>query len=304
MDKCLICNKPLNDEKLYHHSCIKNLFNSDSVPSFEFDPKDDKNVSTLLDKKTSITGVQKKLSFGLSKDKTKLTFVDKSYTYILKPETEEFPEIARAEQLVMSLADLIGIKTAPHGLLKGKDNKYVYITKRFDRDKENKIHCEDMCQLSNKTTEYKYDGSYEYVGKLIANYTHQNLAEVMEYFYRLLFCFVSCNSDMHLKNFTLIEDENIYLSPAYDLLPVNIIYPNDKEQTALTLNGKKKNLTRNDFLKLGHSLSLNEKAILRLMSKIYSYKDVFIKEINDSLLEKNTKERFIKELNKRIEIFK
>ena len=68
----------------------------------------------------------------------------------------------------------------------------------------------------------------------------------IELFLRLVFCFLTGNSDMHLKNFLLIEtaegSRKYILSPAYDLLPVNLIMPQDKEEFALPMNGRKNNL--------------------------------------------------------------
>lgn len=61
---------------------------------------------------------------------------------------------------------------------------------------------------------------------------------------RLVFCYLTGNSDMHLKNFSLLETEEGHgeyvLSPAYDLLPVNVIMPEDPEEFALAMNGKKR----------------------------------------------------------------
>lgn len=307
MAKCLYCGLELtNKEKHYHEHCLRDFFGTSKIESFDFEHFEksfNEQVNSLIEKKAAITGVQKKLSIGLSNDKKKLTVFGYPLGYIIKPENDEFKEIARAEELVMNMANYVGIKTPKHMLLPFGKDRYAYIIKRMDRENEKKIHMEDMCQLSNKPTEYKYNGSYEYLGKLINKFCNNNVAELVEYYYRLLFCFVTCNSDMHLKNFSLIEADEIRLSPAYDLLPVNIIYPNDKEQVALTLNGKKKNLARNDFVSLANSLNINEHVVSSLFKKIYSYKSQFVEMIKNSLLSEKTKDYFIDELIKRIEVF-
>jgi serine/threonine-protein kinase HipA len=85
---------------------------------------------------------------------------------------------------------------------------------------------------------------------------------------RILFCFITGNSDMHLKNFSLIEDapgsRQYRLSPAYDLLPVNIV-SDDDEETALTLRGKKRRLKRPDFEALASSCGIDSKTTDRLI---------------------------------------
>ena len=97
------------------------------------------------------------------------------------------------------------------------------------------------------------------------------------FFLRLAVCFITGNSDMHLKNFSLIEtapgSREYVLSQAYDLLPVNIVMPEDDEETALTLNGKKKNIGRRAFLMLADNIGMNQKAAERLIGSVVKRKD-------------------------------
>lgn len=152
------------------------------------------------------------------------------------------------EDLAMRMAEIAGIQTVPHALMK-MNGKYVYITKRIDREiigKSVSLYAmEDFCQLSNRLTIDKYKGSYENCGKIIKKYSTRLGVDISELFIRVVFSFIIGNSDMHLKNFSLKEIEpgsrEFCLSKAYDMLPVNIIMPEDNEQLALTLNGKKRN---------------------------------------------------------------
>lgn len=65
---------------------------------------------------------------------------------------------------------------------------------------------------------------------------------------RFILFFCHGNSNKHLKNFSLIENNGVYvLSKAYDLLPVNVIFPENKEEFTLTLNGKKANIMKKRF---------------------------------------------------------
>lgn len=303
--KCLCCNKELKENEVYwHKKCIKSFFGTSNIPNIDNIKEDLSNKAyELLSNKKNITGVQTKLSLGLSKQKDKLTVFDYPLGYIIKPETNEFNDIARVEYLTMLMAKECKINTVPFGLIKQNDN-YVYITKRIDRNDDGKMHMEDFCQLSNLPTERKYSGSYERLGKLIKQYSSFGLKDLTDFYYLVLFNFISCNSDMHLKNFSLIEGIINYLSPAYDLLPVNIIYPKDKEEVALTLNGKKRNLTKKDFIEFGLTIGLNNKVIDYLIKNIISYEDNLINLIDKSLISDDHKINYQQELIRRINILK
>ena len=133
---------------------------------------------------------------------------------------------------------------------------------------------EDFCQLDLRLTQDKYRGSYERCVKVIQRYSSRPGLDLSELFLRLVFCFLTGNSDMHLKNFSLIETApesgSYVLSPAYDLLPVNVIMPEDKEEFALTMNGKKTNLRRNDFLVFAESAGIPGKAAESMIQKMVS----------------------------------
>lgn len=127
-----------------------------------------------------------------------------------------------------------------------------------------------------------------------------------EFYFRLLFCFVTGNSDMHLKNFSLIEtkeaSETYMLSPAYDLLPVNILMENDKEEFALTMNGEKRNLRKKDFLIFAKECELPEKVAVRMMDKMVSLKSKYLDLCAQSLLPDSLKKRFAALMEKRCEV--
>ena len=182
--------------------------------------------------------------------------------YILKPQSEEYRALPEVEDIVIRMADMTGIRTVPHALIRtaGRDD-YAFITRRIDRQfsglrgrKTAYLAMEDFCQLDGRLTQDKYKGSYERCAKVIDRFSDRPGVDKAALFMRLVFCFASGNSDMHLKNFSLIESKpnsSVYiLSAAYDLLPVNVILPNDIDQFALTMNGKKRNLRRNDFFTL------------------------------------------------------
>ena len=125
-----------------------------------------------------------------------------------------------------------------------------------------------------------------------------------EFFYRLLFCFVIGNSDMHLKNFSLIENapgSRVFdLSAAYDLLPVNIVVPADKEEVALTLNGKKQNIRKKDFLCLAENLEISKKTAEAFIKRITGFEERYVECVADSYLPEDMRNAVAKLIRERI----
>ena len=281
---CLCCGKALIDtaseqEKntQWHNRCVKKFFGTKELPDIEVSQEMLEWLAIeSTNKGLTVPGVQKKMSLHLdnSGDNPRLTLVNYPTGYILKPNTEDYPCLPEAEYLVMQMAEKAGIKTVPHALIriKAQDNTFAYITKRIDRKDGKMLAMEDFCQLDGRLTEDKYKGSYERCAKIIQRYSSRSGLDITELFIRIVFSFIVGNSDMHLKNFSLIEtaenSQSYILSNAYDMLPVNTVNPADTEQMALTLNGKKRNLRRNDFLKFADACGLARTVAGRLIDKL------------------------------------
>ena len=274
MCKCLYCYQELEEgQKDFHPSCARKFFGTKDVPSLEYKHEDlDQLAEQVIRAQTSLTGVQPKLSLNLSKheDSSRLTIVGLWGDYIFKPQTERYPQLPENEDLTMHLAEAAKISVVPHSLIRLADGELGYITKRIDRTKYGeKIDMEDMCQLTLHPTEYKYKGSHEQIAKTIMQYSSTPKLDLTNYMQLLLFCFVTGNNDMHLKNFSLYRPANGYqLTPAYDLLNVAIANPNDQEELALSIAGRKKNLRLNDFLSAAKTMGLEETVVLRLISSL------------------------------------
>jgi len=202
------------------------------------------------------------------------------------------------------LAELVKIKTAKHGLIRLKSGELAYITKRFDRNKSDKIALEDFCQLSENLTEHKYRGSIEKIGKLSYSYTQNKGFEAQRLFELVLFCFLTGNADMHLKNFSLIENAlgEFEFSPAYDLLNTAIVLPDDKEESALTINGKKSKLNRTDFEVLATSLQINQKSTEAIFQRFTTILPAWISMIEQSFLSHEMRQAYIDLLTKRAKL--
>ena len=311
---CFCCGKVIeneNDQSVgWHKKCIKAFFGTNEIPSIELDDTFIEELAKqAVNQGLTVTGVQKKLSLHLdtSVGSPRFTLVDYPTGYILKPQSKEYEFLPESEYLIMSMAKLTGISVVPFGMIKiGSD--YAYITKRVDRLYNNKYAMEDFCQLSNRPTSDKYKGSYEECGRIIKKYSVRTGIDISEFFLRLVFCNVIGNSDMHLKNFSLIEKDagsrEFILSQAYDLLPVNTILPSDKDFMALTLNGKKRNLRKKDFLILAEKIGLNEKAARNIISKVLSNEGIFTDKISESLMSDDYKQRLIKLMTERMSLLK
>ena len=310
---CLCCGKPIkdnNESSGWHKTCIKKFFTTAVIPEIEItDSVLEELAKESTNKGYTIPGVQKKLSLHLSKEVyPRLTVVNYPTGYILKPQVKEFRALPEAEHIVMSMADKAKIRTVPHALVKSKDS-YAYITKRIDRvfSKDSNVKLiamEDFCQLDLRLTQDKYKGSYERCGNIIKKYSSRSGFDMTELFYRLVFSFIVGNSDMHLKNFSLIESESgsgeYHLSPAYDLLPVNVIMPEDKEEFALPINGKKRNIHRKDFLIFAAGCGIAKLVAEKMIGQLISMTPVFIEMCHNSLMPQDMKEAFIELVDKRV----
>ncbi|MBC5646194.1 HipA domain-containing protein [Parabacteroides sp. BX2] len=274
MERCLYCYQPLEQHETdFHSRCSKKIFGTVIPPVLPYSKADIESLALeVVRSQVTITGVQPKLSVDLKKEKggeKRFTIVGLWGGYILKPQTEQYANLPENEDLTMHLARLAKINTVPHSLIRFKDGSLAYITKRIDRDKKgNKIPMEDMCQLTEKLTEQKYKGSHEQIAKKIVEFSAYPVLDLINYVEILLFCYLTGNADMHLKNFSLYKKiKETTLTPAYDLLSTKLVIPEDTEELALTLNGKKRKLKRSDFDNLLKTMKVEDKVIENTYNK-------------------------------------
>ena len=274
MKKCLFCGNPIEESPhsgQWHQQCNKKFFHTDIPPRLSLSRENLEAIAlSAIGEGINLPGVQKKLSLTLQTERgqqPRLTSAATPTAYILKPQSPEYAQLPEAEDLVMRMADAAIITTVPHALLHLDDGTLAYITKRIDRKGKRQIAMEDFCQLSGRLTEDKYKGSYEMCVKLLQKWSSRPLLDVTNFFYLLLFSFVTGNSDMHLKNFSLIADSpgTYVLAPAYDLLPVTLLLEDDKEEMALTLCGKKAKLSYATFLQFGRNIGIADIVIHNLI---------------------------------------
>lgn len=266
MSKCLYCYKPVEEGQDFHSKCSQQFFGSLVAPVIPYSlDKMTELAKKVVERSVSVPGVQAKLSMTLveeSKGSNRLTVVGAlGGNYIFKPPSEHYPEIPANKHLTMRLAERFGINVVPSSLIRLESGELSYITKRIDRSETGeKIHMLDMFQILEAFDKYK--GSMERVGKALGEYSENTLLDKLRLFEITLFCFLTGNNDMHLKNFSMIQSaQGWVLAPAYDLLNVAIIIPEDTEELALTLEAKKQRIKRGHFVRFGESLGLNSKQI-------------------------------------------
>ena len=318
--KCLCCGKEFTPkasieevESGWHKKCVKAFFGSAKLPTLDISEETLKKLAEeSTNKGFTVPGVQKKLSLHLTEENSpRLTLVNYPTGYIFKPQTEEYETLPESEYLIMQMAKQVGIKTVPFALIKmNSKGELAYITKRIDRvqvdGKMQMLAMEDFCQLEERLTEDKYKGSYERCAKVIKKHSSMAIFDLTELYLRLVFSFVIGNSDMHLKNFSMIEktegSAEYVLSSAYDLLPVNAIMPEDEEEFALTICKKKRKIRRKDFLTFAEEIGVGSVTAEKLLAKVIKEKETLLAMCEESYLAKKTKERLKEIILTRIKV--
>ncbi len=311
--RCLYCYQSLSEKEVdFHASCSKKIFDSITPPELPYDENQMSNLALqVIQNQMTVTGVQPKLSLNLrdgkdKKEPKRFTVVGLWGNYILKPPTEKYPQMPEVEDLTMHLAKIAKISVVSHSLIRLKSGQLSYITKRIDRINKQKIHMEDMCQLTERQVEHKYLASYEQVAKAILKYSTNPGLDLVNFSEIVLFSFLTGNADMHLKNFSLIYDptNGPVLSPAYDMLSTVLVNPKDDEDLALNLNGRKKKINRKDFESAFNTMKLDAKQQANIFAKMEKVKNKWFDFIQISFLSSDFKEKYIQLINERFDRLK
>lgn len=314
MTRCLYCYNIITGEEQskqeFHQRCSTKFFGSKIPPIIEYSQSDMLALAEKVVKsKKTVTGVQPKLSLDRKKmtddsNLERFTIVGLWGQYILKPQNELYKQLPEIEDLTMHLAESVKIITVPHSLIRLKSDELAYITKRVDRSKNNKFHMEDMCQLTERQTEHKYKGSHEQIAKAINLYSSNPGLDKVNFYELVLFCYLTGNNDMHLKNFSLLKDENkeYNLCPAYDLVALWLLVEGDDEELALNLNGKKRKLKKKDFEKAMHTSGINQKAAQNVFGKFETITKTWFEIIDKSFLSEEMKNNYKEMVERKIQI--
>ncbi len=297
MSKCLYCYKEVDSGNAFHKACSLSFFGTTEPPKIDYS-LDEMNelAKQVVERSVSVPGVQPKLSMSLLNDDeadNRLTVVGAlGGNYIFKPPSKDYAEMPANEHLTMKMAGLFGIDVVPHSLIRLVSGELSYITKRIDRAEDgSKIHMIDMFQVLEAFD--KYRGSMERIGKAIETYAENTLLDKLRFFELTIFSYLTGNNDMHLKNFSMIKTSYGWaLSPAYDLLNVKIVNSEDTEELALTIAGKKKKITFQNFLDFGEGLELSNKQISSVLKRFKKLQKDALNLIEESFLSEEMRELY------------
>lgn len=300
-NKCLYCYSILEKSEIdFHEQCSFNFFGTKKPPLLAYSIEQMSELAkNIVERSIAVPGVQPKLSLSQIKDELgngsagRLTVVGAlDGNYILKPPSENYLEMPQDEHLTMRIAEAFGIPVVKSSLIRLQSGELCYITKRIDRtDSGEKIHMLDMYQIVEAFDKYK--SSMEKIGKAIAEFSSNTLLDQSYFFELTVFSFLTGNNDMHLKNFSMINNgADWVLSPAYDLLNVVLINPADKEELALPIRGKKDRLKQYHFELFGADLGLNEKQIEGVFKRFLNDRRIALQWINNSFLSEEFKEEY------------
>ena len=266
--------------------------------------QEQRQEAVLRVRKISIQGVQPKLSAKLAVKMERFILVNKKGNYIIKPQSDIYNQLPENEDLTMKMASLVGIEVPTTGLIYSKDGSFSYVIKRFDRyGRGKKYHQEDFSQLTGNTRDTKYNWSMEKLVPVLDYCTFPRI-ERQKLFRRVLFCFLTGNEDMHLKNFSLIYRKNkIELSPCYDLLNTSIVLKDPVEELALPLAGKKSKFTKEHFVDYfgKERLELNRPIIDKELNNLRQKTESLFELIRISFLNDPLKKNYTKLMQERFE---
>jgi serine/threonine-protein kinase HipA len=313
MEYCRISLKPIKTKSKYPDyldSEFRKIFQSLRVnPVLSFTRKEFFRQSPIKSKGMSISGVQQKLSVKIDSNK-ELKITATGGEYILKPSPETYPHASENEHCAMLTSKLLGIDTALCGLVSFSDGELVYITKRFDRNDDDKIHQEDLVQGFGMKSEDKYSHSYETAGKLINTMTNGKASVVFDFFCRVIHAYIIGNDDMHLKNISLQKfpgNTGLYydrMTPNYDCLfttafdtaPISDFLALDllkDEKNGIFSNAYEQYgfYTGHDFKILGNRLGLREKPVTTLINTMKKKGPLLMDLIKCSAMPEKMKEK-------------
>jgi serine/threonine-protein kinase HipA len=307
---CLSCYQPLpaDDGPAYHPACSRRLFGRAVPPAFPYPEAEMRALAeAVVRQHIAVTGVQPKRSLtvapaGTAGQPGRFPIVGAlGRECILKPPTARYPHLPEVEDLTRHLATLARLPTVPQGLLRLAGGALAYVTRRIDRVKGHKLAMEDRCQLTERLTENKYDGSHEQIARALLHYSANPGLDVVNYYERVRFSFLTGNADRKLKNFSLLQTpgRGYNLAPAYDLVATALVNPADTEELVLALNGKKRRRRQLDFRQAALRAGIADKVVTDLLARFVKARPTWQAFIATSFLPEALKDEFYRLLERR-----
>lgn len=300
---CQSCLGDVTAGQRYHRACLERLFGTPTLPQIDVELAKLHTLALAMVGKTTMAGVQKKLSLHLDKGATLKVGVD-GLAFILKPPADTFPGLVENEHLSMRLAAEVGIDVPPNALVPMSDGKIAYVVRRFDRTGSRKLHQEDFCQLNRKSPKDRYSGSLEQCAETVKRFTTEPGIEGQKLFRYLVFSWWIGNGDLHLKNLSLLLSEEGFwrLAPAYDLVSTVLFIQDD--QLALSVGGTKKIRSRKKWVALAKVCGLPDRAANRMLDELADQLDPCRALVDRSSLNEDQKNDYRRVLGERTAILK
>jgi serine/threonine-protein kinase HipA len=300
MTACLVCLADAPAD--YHVECARALFGTTEPPALAVDLARLHTLALAMVGRTSMSGVQRKISMRLNADRTTLQVATERGRYILKPQAQTFPDLPQNEHVTMRIAARVGVDVPACGLVRIADGSLAYLVSRFDRDDTGKLAQEDFCQLAEKSPKQRYEGSAELCIRLVRRYASEPVIEIGRLYRLLVASWWLGNGDLHLKNLSLLtgRDGRHRLSPAYDLLCTRLAIPDDR--LALPVGGRDDNLTRRSWLDLATYARLPARAAERILTEIAAARDDAVALIARSYLPEHARASYGELVTERAQI--
>jgi len=165
----------------------------------------------------------------------------------------------RVEMAYYNMATACGIEMMPSRLLE-ENGRAHFMTRRFDREEGDvKHHVQTFCALKhfdyNLVNSFGYEQLFQCMRELKLTY-----ADAEQMFRRMVFNVIARNCDDHTKNFSFLlrQGGKWELAPAYDLCHAYRLGSEWVSQHALSINGKRNDITKSDLLVIGESIGLKK----------------------------------------------
>lgn len=284
-----------------HIKCIRELWGTTRSLKILLDEKEPLEVFRHTIYGASISGAQRKGLFQLDED-TLSPALNHKAEIILKPQGE-FSSLPENEHVTMSIAKKLRFNVPPCGIFNVPQLGKVFAIRRFDRNKQKQwLRMEDFGQILGEISDDKYSKSYNQIAKAIRKYSDAVKVDLIDFWRRLLFSFFIGNGDMHLKNWALLERENLdgqfRLSPCYDFLNTRLPLPKERFELAIPMDARQNKLNGKRFLEFAQKLKI-EKEALKIIEELPQWLEVTKDFVSVCYLSELEKERYLEIVEER-----
>ena len=202
-------------------------------------------------------------------------------------------DVSKIEYFTYLLAKEVGINISESSLIEIGHNRSVFLTKRFDRNKNERIHYLSFMTLLGTTDGKSNEFSYINVAEKINSLSKQPKEDLKELFKRVAFYILVHNYDDHLRNIGMIYFDGGYrLAPCFDVnvsfynshltvsvdgsddYSLNNLINNSKyfllsnDEGTLIVEGMKQNI-KNTYLEFANKLKIDSNIVNKL-TKIFN----------------------------------